>query len=51
MAQKSELFLGLSLDWTALNAPLQGHVINDFSPLIQRVDPDAVNAMVEDSKR
>ena len=50
MAQKSELFLGLSLDWTALNAPLQGHVINDFSPLIQRVDPDAVNAMVEDSK-
>jgi methionyl-tRNA synthetase len=51
MAQKSELFLGLSLDWTALNAPLQGQVINDFSPLIQRVDPDAVNAMVEDSKR
>ena len=51
MAQKSELFLGLSLDWTALNAPLQGHIINDFSPLIQRVDPDAVNAMVEDSKR
>ena len=51
MAQKSELFLGLSLDWTALNAPLQGHVINDFSPRIQRVDPDAVNAMVEDSKR
>ena len=51
IAQKSELFLGLSLDWTALNAPLQGHVINDFSPLIQRVDPDAVNAMVEGSKR
>ena len=51
MAQTSELFLGLPLDWTALNAPLQGHVINDFSPLIQRVDPDAVNAMVEDSKR
>jgi methionyl-tRNA synthetase len=51
MAQKSELFLGLSLDWTALNAPLESHVINDFSPLIQRVDPDAVNAMVEDSKR
>ena len=51
MAQKSELFLRLSLDWTALNAPLQGHVINDFSPLIERVDPDAVNAMVEDSKR
>ena len=51
MAQKSEFFLGLSLDWTALHAPLQGHVINDFSPLIQRVDPDAVKAMVEDSKR
>ena len=50
MAEKSEAFLGLSLDWTDLNAPLEGHTINNFSPLIQRIDPDAVAAMVEASK-
>ncbi|MEC8268167.1 MAG: methionine--tRNA ligase [Pseudomonadota bacterium] len=50
MAEKSEAFLGLSLDWTELNAPLEGHTINNFSPLIQRIDPDAVAAMVEASK-
>ena len=50
MAEKSEAFLGLSLDWTQLNAPLEGHTINDFSPLIQRIDPDAIAAMVEASK-
>ncbi|MEC9122286.1 MAG: methionine--tRNA ligase [Pseudomonadota bacterium] len=50
MAEKSEAFLGLSLDWTELNAPLEGHTINNFSPLIQRIDRDAVAAMVEASK-
>ena len=50
IAEKSEAFLGLSLDWTELNAPLEGHTINNFSPLIQRIDPDAVAAMVEASK-
>ncbi|MEC7492230.1 MAG: methionine--tRNA ligase [Pseudomonadota bacterium] len=50
MAEKSEAFLGLSLDWTELNALLEGHTINNFSPLIQRIDPDAVAAMVEASK-
>ena len=50
MAEKSEAFLGLSLDWMELNAPLEGHTINNFSPLIQRIDPDAVAAMVEASK-
>ena len=50
MAEKSEAFLGLALDWTELNAPLEGHTINNFSPLIQRIDPDAVAAMVEASK-
>ena len=50
MAEKSEAFLDLSLDWTDLTAPLEGHTINKFSPLIQRIDPDAVAAMVEASK-
>ena len=51
MAEKSEAFLGLPLDWTDLTAPLEGHGINKFSPLIQRIDPDAVTAMVEASKQ
>ena len=51
MAEKSEAFLGLPLDWTDLTAPLEGHTINKFSPLIQRIDPDAVAAMVEASKQ
>ncbi len=50
MATKSEAFLDLSLDWTELTAPLEGHKINDFSPLIQRIDPESVAAMVEGSK-
>lgn len=51
MAEKSEAFLGLTLDWTDLQAPLEGHTINRFSPLIQRVDPEAVATMVEASKQ
>ena len=51
MAAKSEAFLGLPLNWTDLTAPLEGHTINKFSPLIQRIDPEAVAAMVEASKQ
>ena len=51
MAEKSEAFLDLRLDWTDLTAPLEGHTINKFSPLIQRIDSDAVAAMVEASKQ
>lgn len=50
MAEKSENFLNVSLDWVSLDAPLESHSINDFSPLIQRVDPASVEAMVEASK-
>ena len=50
MAEKSEQFLNVSLDWASLDAPLEAHSINDFSPLIQRVDPASVEAMVEASK-
>ena len=51
MAEKSEAFLGLPLNWTDLTAPLEGHTINKFSPLIQRIDPEAIAAMVEASKQ
>jgi len=51
MAEKSETFLQTSLDWTALDAPLVGHELAPFEPLLQRVDPEAVAAMVEASKQ
>jgi methionyl-tRNA synthetase len=50
MAEKSEAFLNTSLDWTALRGPLLGHELSGFKPLIQRIDPKNVEAMVEASK-
>jgi len=50
MAEESEAFLQVSLDWVELPNVLLNHTLNDFKPLIQRVDPDAVAAMVEASK-
>jgi len=50
MAEKSEAFLQCSLDWTALEAPLLGNQIAKFKPLLTRIDPDKVEAVVEASK-
>ena len=50
MATKSEAFLNCSLDWTALDTALVGHELATFEPLLQRVDAEAVTAMVEAGK-
>lgn len=50
MAEKAETFLNCSLDWTALDAPLLGRQLAAFKPLITRIDPKQVEAMVEASK-
>ena len=50
MAAKSEAFLNCSLDWTALDTALVSHELDTFEPLLQRVDADAVKAMVEAGK-
>jgi methionyl-tRNA synthetase len=50
MAEKSEAFLKCSLDWTALQAPLVDHSLDKFQPLLTRIDPKQVEAMVEASK-
>lgn len=50
MAEKSEAFLQCSLDWTALQAPLTDHELAKFKPLMTRIEPAAVEAMVEESK-
>ena len=50
MADKAETFLNCSLDWTALDAPLLGHQLETFSPLMTRIESKQVEAMVEASK-
>ena len=50
MAQKAESFLNTSLDWSALEEPLLGHTLARFTPLITRIDPKQVEAMVAASK-
>jgi methionyl-tRNA synthetase len=44
-------FLGLSLDrWSDLDQPMLDVSINSFQPLMTRVDPLKIEAMIEDSK-
>ncbi len=50
MADKAAAFLNCPLDWTDLHAPLTGHQLATFEPLITRVDSKQVEAMVEASK-
>ena len=51
LAEKSREFLGVEqLGWDDLQTPLLGHRINKFTPLMQRVDPDAVAQMVADTR-
>nr|CAI78741.1 EMAP domain protein [uncultured Gammaproteobacteria bacterium] len=50
MAEKAEAFLNCPLNWTDLDAPLVGHQLATFSPLMTRIDSKQVEAMVEASK-
>lgn len=51
LAENAEGFLNLeSNQWSDLGSPLLGHTIRKFQPLAQRIDPKAIEAMVEDSK-
>ncbi len=50
-AEAAEAFLAAgALDWAALGTPLLGHRVEKFRPLMTRVDPDAVQKMIEASK-
>ena len=46
MAAEVEAFLQVELRWDSYSAPLVNHHINSFKPLMQRVDPVKVAAMV-----
>jgi len=51
LSAASEAFLGESeLQWSDIQTPLLGTSINKFTPLMKRIDPKAVNAMVEASR-
>ncbi|MGD8589170.1 MAG: methionine--tRNA ligase [Chromatiales bacterium] len=50
-AEASEAFLQIPpLTWDALSTPLLGHEIGKFKPLMTRVDPKQIEAMLEHSK-
>jgi len=50
IVEQSMVFLGVELDWHALDQPLLDTTVNRFQPLIHRVDKKKVDAMVEASK-
>jgi methionyl-tRNA synthetase len=51
MAVEVERFLNLpALTWDAIDAPLTGHTINKFKPLMTRVEQEKIDAMLEDSR-
>jgi len=50
MAERAEAFLQVNTDWHQLQTPLLGHRLEEFKPLLQRVDPDNVDAMVAAGK-
>lgn len=50
MAKKAEAFLNCSLDWTQLEGPLVSHELAKFKPLMTRIDPKQVEALIEASK-
>ena len=50
MAERAEAFLQINTDWHQLQAPLLSHRLEEFKPLLQRVDSDSVDAMIEAGK-
>ncbi|SJM90907.1 methionyl-tRNA synthetase [Crenothrix polyspora] len=51
LAQGAELFLNSPITgWASDAQPLLNHTLNDFVPLMTRVDTDKVAAIIEDSK-
>jgi methionyl-tRNA synthetase len=50
-AERAGAFLGAGVaDWRLIDEPLLGSALNTFQPLLTRVDPLKLKAMIEDSK-
>ena len=50
LAERSEAFLGSTLEWDNIDAPLLGHQIATFKALFSRIDPKKIEEMVNASK-
>ncbi len=51
MAAAAESFLNIEpLTWDAIATPLTGHTINQFQPLMTRVEQEKIDAMLNDSR-
>ncbi len=52
LAADAERFLGVEpMNWNAVYSPLLGTNINKFKPLLTRIDEQAVQRMIDDSKQ
>lgn len=51
LATDAEAFLNDRIEhWDDVQTPLLGHRINQFKPLMTRIEEDKINAMIDDSK-
>ncbi|MGL5101896.1 MAG: methionine--tRNA ligase [Plesiomonas sp.] len=50
LSERAEGFLNTTLTWDSVATPLLNHKVNTFKALFNRIDPDKVNAMIEESK-
>ncbi|MTI64077.1 methionine--tRNA ligase [Methylophaga sp.] len=51
-AEQAETFLNIApLQWSDISSPLLGHQINQFKPLMTRIEQDKLDAIVADSKQ
>ncbi|KEA65712.1 Methionyl-tRNA synthetase [Marinobacterium lacunae] len=52
VAEEAAAFLNIdTFAWNAVEKPLLSHKINKFKPLMQRVEPEAIEKVIEDSKQ
>ncbi|MGB0467671.1 MAG: methionine--tRNA ligase [Pontibacterium sp.] len=52
VAEDVKAFLNLEdLAWDGIHEPLLSHQINKFKPLMQRVEPEKIEALIEESKQ
>ncbi len=50
LAEKSAAFLACSLDWEDQPQSLPNHELSEFTPLMTRIDPKQVEAMLEENR-
>ncbi|WP_392566000.1 methionine--tRNA ligase [Utexia brackfieldae] len=50
LAERTENFLNITLQWDDIQTPLLAKTINPFKALFNRIEMDKVNTMIEDSK-